>query len=533
MDPVPSQEKVVRLGIDFGENVTVIAVHDPDRMSPTLEIPGISRGMPGVCPESMVYVIPSLIHYHGDGTVSTGSDVVRAGLADNPATVSGMRRYLFDGSPARIPSGDGRTVACSDAAEEFLTGILSRAVALFGRTDLIFALPADAPAKYSGGLDRIGRASGARSTLWVNEYLAAAAGYGISPRAGDPFLILRFSETVISATVVIPEEASASGVRTAAEASASTGTRTVDTWIARDILARFRLLESDPRAERIRPEVFAEAQRAREIIPREGLAGIAATDPVQAKTYTSCYGAEDLLRVLEKNAVFDTVHQVLDRALSKFCAGAGDKTRIADVLLLGEGWILPGVQDCIQKHLPGTRVHADFLKEAVARGAAGYQVPTRAPDRITNSYALRYWDPKIRDHRFRFLVSSGARFPSQGQAARISISAAYDGQTHLGIPLWEIAGSLEKECGIELVADVSGGMRLAGPAEEAGAGDAAAVPVNERNPTLLVADPPAKKGEPRFECTFTIDREKNLCLSARDLLTGVLVKLNAPVYRMT
>ena len=58
------------------------------------------------------------------------------------------------------------------------------------------------------------------------------------------------------------------------------------------------------------------------------------------------------------------------------------------------------------------------------------------------------------------------------------------------------------------------------------------VHANERSPTLLVATPPARKGEPRFECTFTLDTERNLCLSARDLVTGALVKLNAPVHRL-
>jgi molecular chaperone DnaK (HSP70) len=533
MEP-PPQEKVNRLGIDFGENTTVIAIHDRDEMSPTLEIPGISREMNGVCPGSIVHVIPSLIHYDGDGTVRTGCEVVRAGQAGSPATASGMRRYLFDRSPARIPAGDGRTVACSDAAAEFLTGILSRAVTLFpGETDLIFVLPADAPPEYSGWLDRIGKASGARSPFWVNEYLATAAGYGISPRAGEPFLVLSFTESGISAAIVIPDDSLAGGARTAAGASASTGTRMVDAWIVQDLLARFRLLESDPRAERIRPQVVSEAERAREIIPLEGLAGITATDPLSGKTYTARYGVEDLLRVLERNEVLDSVQQVLDRTLSAFLARGGDESRITNVFLTGSGCSLPGTEERIRRRLPGARLHADHLMDAAARGAAGYRAPGREPDRIINSYALRYWDPQAHEHRFRFLVSSGARFPSQGQAARISISAAYDGQTHLGIPVWKIAGSDEKECGIELVADVAGGVRLAGPAEETGTREAAAVPVTERNPTLLVADPPAKKGEPRFECTFTIDRERNLCLSARDLLTGALVKLNAPILQMT
>ena len=43
------------------------------------------------------------------------------------------------------------------------------------------------------------------------------------------------------------------------------------------------------------------------------------------------------------------------------------------------------------------------------------------------------------------------------------------------------------------------------------------------------AKPPALKGEPRFELTFTLDREKQLRVTARDLVTGMLVKKDAPV----
>jgi hypothetical protein len=73
--------------------------------------------------------------------------------------------------------------------------------------------------------------------------------------------------------------------------------------------------------------------------------------------------------------------------------------------------------------------------DAIARGAAGYAAPAPAQDRIACSYALRYWDSATQEHHYRFLVHSGTRYPSAGQVARVVISAAYAGQTHLGIPL--------------------------------------------------------------------------------------------------
>jgi hypothetical protein len=75
-------------------------------------------------------------------------------------------------------------------------------------------------------------------------------------------------------------------------------------------------------------------------------------------------------------------------------------------------------------------------------------------------------------------------------------------------------------------------MKLAGPAPEPG-GSREPVLVNGKDLTLLEAAPPAKKGEPRFECTFTLDANRNLCVTARDLMAGTIVKTNAPVYRLT
>jgi molecular chaperone DnaK (HSP70) len=138
-------------------------------------------------------------------------------------------------------------------------------------------------------------------------------------------------------------------------------------------------------------------------------------------------------------------------------------------------------------------------------------------------------------HGYRLLVRGGTPYPSAGQVARLVISAAYDGQTHLGIPLYECRNGDGQQVpchSIELVAATGGGLRCA---------DAATSPsdqhppirVNERESMFLVADPPAKKGEPRFEVTFTIDGTKQLAVTARDVQTGRLVKEAVPFFRLT
>lgn len=530
-------EEPVRLGVDFGVSTTIITVGDPAGGFPTLDLEDISHIVPGIPGKNGVYLVPSLIRYEEGCVAGIGDEVLRTGREQEASTARSMRRYLFDNSPVQVSTGNGHMIRCGVAAAEFLTIVLSRAVGQYpGGANMVFALPADASTDYPAWLERISRAAGARSCSWVNEFLAAALGYGVYPQAGKPFLVISFAETELTVTVVIVVEPGTGHewecVRMAGRASIPTGCQVVDAWIVQDLLTRFRMLESNPREERIRPLLFREARRARERIPFEGMAEITVTEPVGGRTYTAHYGPEELTRVLDGHGVIQSVRDVLDRALSALRAQGQEETRIASVLLIGPGCTLPGVAESVRDRFPGITVHVGHEMDAVARGAAAFAEPARAPDRITNSYALRYWDPSAQEHRYRFLVHSGTRFPSEGQIARITISAAYDGQTHLGIPLFEIAGNKDRECAIELVSDTAGGVRLAGPTEDAGA-TVQAVPVNDRNIPLLIAEPPAKKGEPRFECTFVIDRERYLCLSARDLATGTLVKLNRQVYRLT
>ena len=57
--------------------------------------------------------------------------------------------------------------------------------------------------------------------------------------------------------------------------------------------------------------------------------------------------------------------------------------------------------------------------------------------------------------------------------------------------------------------------------------------MNEGQPTFLVADPPAQPGEARFEVEFSVDGNKRLLITARDLKTGQLTHQNYPVVKLT
>jgi hypothetical protein len=78
---------------------------------------------------------------------------------------------------------------------------------------------------------------------------------------------------------------------------------------------------------------------------------------------------------------------------------------------------------------------------------------------------------------------------------------------------------------LELVAEETGGVRLAGLAPGSVV-QGRPVPVSGGIPVYLAASPPAVKGEPRFELTFTINDRRCLCVTVRDLATNRLLKTN-------
>jgi molecular chaperone DnaK (HSP70) len=518
------------LGVDFGAAALVAGyIGTGDTRYRPLKLAGLAQDLPG--PEETVAAVPALLHYDGNGAAMVGDGVVRAGLTGDMATARWIRDYFLEGSAVQVPAGPDRRVTYREAAADYLSAIFARAIRECGcRPSAVFSVPAGAPAWYAGWLAGIAHSAGFTACHTMDEYSAAAAGYGLTVEEGQAFIILQFDETGLVVTLV---RRALDGMHPLGEARDDTGCRAFDSWIVQDILARGNVRPAGPRAERITAIVMARIGEIHAQLATGAGAALEIADPVSGTVLPVRISPEDSRRILAEHGFPAILDRVAGRALAAAHErGSGEETPAA-VLLLGRGCLHPAVQRCIRERFTGIPVRADHPVDALARGAASTASAGKRTDRIGNDYAIRYWDAATREHRYRFLVHGGARYPSAGQVARITISAAYEGQTRLGIPLYEISAAPGAGTpALELVSDPAGGVRVAGPSGNAGEGSRPVL-VNGRTPTLLPADPPALKGEPRFELTFTLDRERQLCVTARDLVTGTLVKKDAPVHRLT
>jgi molecular chaperone DnaK (HSP70) len=202
--------------------------------------------------------------------------------------------------------------------------------------------------------------------------------------------------------------------------------------------------------------------------------------------------------------------------------------------MVGGSSLIPSVQQSVQRIFGRERVLRRRPLDAVARGAAAFVAGVDLYDHIQHDYAFRYVDPKKGDYEYRLIVGRGTPYPTSEPVARITVKAAHDGQTQLGIAIFEMG---ERRPGadrraVELVFDPLGAARLRAltPEEE---DRQYYFWVNEHNPTFLKADPPARRGQPRFEAEFGIDANKRLLITARDVQTKRLILRDHPVVKLT
>jgi molecular chaperone DnaK len=135
---------------------------------------------------------------------------------------------------------------------------------------------------------------------------------------------------------------------------------------------------------------------------------------------------------------------------------------------------------------------------------------------------------------YRTLVFRGTPYPTSKPVDTFTVKATYDGQTQLGIAIFEMGERRQRSGGqeMELVFDPSGAARITSisPDEE---DRRTYFWMNEYNPTFLTADPVAKQGEARFEVEFNIDGNKRLLITTRDLKTGQTLYRDYPVVKLT
>lgn len=229
-------------------------------------------------------------------------------------------------------------------------------------------------------------------------------------------------------------------------------------------------------------------------------------------------------------------HEVLSSALQRTLTAAAvrglSEETITAVVVAGGCGSDPAVHREVSGRFPGLPVYTGDPLYAAIRGAL--LLPGSAAGmlyRLRHDYAVRFWNAAAGTYEYRPLIRRGTACPSAGPVARFRIRGAYDGQTQLAIPLFEVGSDKQAGSGIELVGERGGGIRLIESAAD-GNGVCTYRPLSSEPLLVIPADPPIALGETRFEVILALDAAMGLRASVRDLQTGRLVVKDGLVARL-
>jgi molecular chaperone DnaK (HSP70) len=532
-----------RLGIDFGTSNTVVAVWDETRREGVpLHIPDYGKPIQyrqGDQVVEQISVVPSLIHYAADNRRWLGRQVQTQNLYESERTFRWMKRYIAHRSPVRVRL-DGRAISHADAGRDFLTAVLTFAATELNLRDeeVAFTVPVEAYEHYENWLTSVAEAAGMPHFRLLDEPSAAALGYGALIQPNDVYLIFDFGGGTLDVSVVLIEDdiALATGrrCRVLGKAGTDLGGATMDQWLFQEVLRQNQCGEAAEDVRALSRALLVECERAKERLSFQESAEIQVGDPAGGTVLSATVTRNRFEELLDEHEAFSQMDHTIRRALNAARERGYTEDAVKAVLLVGGASLVPSVQRTVQRIFGRDRVMLRRPLDAVARGAAAFVAGVDFHDHIQHDYAIRFVDPSKGDYNYRPIVARGTPYPTHEPVARVTVKASHDGQAQLGLAIFELGERRQRggEPAVELVFDPTGAARVSylTPDEEE---RRYYFWINEQNPTFLHADPPAQKGEPRFEVEFGIDGNKRLLITVRDLKTKQLTHRDYPVVKLT
>lgn len=522
-----------RLALDFGTSNTVVALWDDAREEALpLHVGEYARVTGGVP------VVPSLVHFAPDGRRWIGEQVAARGLAASPRTFRWMKRYVARQSPFKVRL-EGREVSPFDAGRDFLAGVLAAAAAEaeIGDEEIAMTVPVEAFEHYEEWLLGVAEGVGRGRVRLIDEPSAAALGYGAKLQPGSAYLVFDFGGGTLDVSVVLMQEPAGAErgrrCRVLGKAGADLGGATIDGWLFQEVLRQNGRSDADDAVRSLSCRLLAECERAKELLSSQDEVVVRAGGPdhplLQAKLTSKL-----LEELFDAHQLFTQIDRTVRRALNAARDRGYTEEQLEAVLMVGGSSLIPAVQRGVKRGFGPDRVFPGRPLDAVARGGAAFIAGVDFSDYVHHDYAVRHLNPRTGDYEFRPIVRRGTVYPTRDPVARVTVKASHHGQAQLGLAVFELAEGPRPagELPLELVFDPSGAARMTRvtAADEERRRHSW---VNEQNPTFLEADPPAEKGEARFEVEFGIDANKRLLVTARDLRTRRMLFRDFPVVKLT
>jgi molecular chaperone DnaK len=524
-----------RLAIDFGTSNTVLAVwSEEQQIGITHHIP--DYGQLYTQGESKVSLIPSLIHYDSNQRRWLGNQVLQRNLEKSDRTFRWIKRYIANRSPVKRRI-DQRQIPYTEAGQDFLSTVLLFATTELNITDeeIAFTVPVESFEHYEAWLGEVAQQAGIRRFRLIDEPSAAALGYGAHIQPGDVYLIFDFGGgTLDVAVVLIEDEESQSGrrCRVLGKSGVDLGGTNLDQLLFLEVLNQSGYTDSDETIRRLSGALLVECEQAKIRLSSRDRAEISVLDPNTGTVIGADISRSRFEELMDENEVFSQLDQTIRRSLNQARERGYQEENIKSVLLVGGSSQIPSIQRTIRQIFGKDRVLLDRPLDAVARGAAAFISGIDFYDHIQHDYAIRFFNRQTQKYDYKTLVPRGTPYPTTGAIANLTIKATHEGQERLGMALFEVSEARRRSNSVELVFDPSGAARMVdvSPDEEE---RRTYFWLNEDSPTFLQTKTPSKSGDPCFRVEFSIDDNKRLLMTTRDLKTLQITHKDYPVVKLT
>jgi molecular chaperone DnaK (HSP70) len=510
--------------IDFGSSNTVIARRSPSTDQPeTVTLPGLSQA-DGLIP-TLVAIVDA------EKSQFLYGQQVREFVKHQPLHIPVFHHFKRQLLQSQTPDYPQIKWLGECFFEHLLQGIAKQNYPL---DTLVLTTPVDAFEAYRQWLVTMAEGWPFTQIRLLDEPTAAAIGYGVA--ASEMILVVDFGGGTLDIALVqlqrpgtkthlgwilrLGERPFTGGQKTRqaqvlAKIGLNLGGADIDRWIF-DYLVQKQGLT----AGNFMPLTLAIAEGLKIQLSEQPSGNQLYFDPQNHITQNWSLERTELDQILREHGFFAQ----LDRAMQHLLEQArvqGYRPRDVDaVLLIGGTSRMPAVHRWLQSYFPEEKIYQNRCLTAVAYGALGVNLAAKIEDFLYHSYGLRYWDKRRQGHHWHELIPAGHPYPSP-EPLELVLGASQAGQTALELVL----GELSYPTGQGAVYLQNGRLVLRS--------QATTPQVQMLNEAVLIPlDPPGEPGQDRLHLAFTVNQHRQLCLTARDLLTGRVVWTDQPILTL-
>lgn len=497
--------KKVNIAIDFGTTNTLVATFE-DKPN-ILRLPGISYELCGLD------LIPSAVGYSNDKgrtKISIGKET------EELPECTIVRRMKRLATTKRYKQILDKEVSYRQATGDFLEHLINALRYRFLQSEIgtiVFTVPVDSYDTYRAIVDEVCEKTRIFSYHVIDESTAAALGYEIPVSNDSPYMIIDFGGGTIDVSVVrLTRRGSNVAVNVLGKSGANFGGTDIDEWLLTDFITNQGL--KDSLSKYSENEVLrSSVERMKIDLCNRGAGDITFNDKVGDFTIKAQYTNTQFNDILNRNKFQVIIQSTIDNALDNAYENGVKKKDIAQVLVVGGSSQIPLFLDIVKTNFPN-KVKEQDPYGAVVRGAANYLNGKVIEDFLHHHYALQYLDKKRNMYDYEVIVPEGTKYPAK-DVKRLIIALPFSGQKKAEMKFFEIgkyACEAAELSGVYYGAD----GKLMTQREDAEV-ETSRVPLNENAADFIPIDPPSVKDEDRFEVLFSVDFERMLKVSVRDL----------------